>query len=57
MIKIVSRTIRINEKTFEPELELTVKLSLEQIQDQSAIDPKFSENFGKEFLKLLQEQK
>jgi hypothetical protein len=53
-IKLVSKKVTMNNDTFAPELEVVVRLPLEQVQDGTAVDPNFYEKFGKEFLSLLE---
>lgn len=54
-IKLVNKSVKMNSDTFAPELEVVVRLPLEiHKEDGKVMDPKFYENFGKEFFSLLE---
>ena len=53
-MRLITKTVKINEDTFAPELEVTVRVSLAPMQDGLTIDKDFYENIGKEFLSLLE---
>jgi hypothetical protein len=53
-IKLVSKTIKVNEETFAPELEMVILIPMETTQDNQALDPLFYENLGKELVSLLE---
>jgi hypothetical protein len=56
-MKLVSKKLKTNPETFAPELELTLLLTLEPMQDGKALDTNFYENLGKEFVSLLKSNK
>ena len=43
-----------NDETFAPELEVVIRLPLEPMQDNNALDPNFYGNLGKELASLLE---
>lgn len=53
-LKLVSKTLKMNDDTFAPELEVVLRLPLESMQDNKALDPNFYENLGKELASLLE---
>jgi hypothetical protein len=53
MINLVSKTVKMNSDTFAPELEVTIRLPLEPIQNGVVIDPNFDKHVGRELLELL----
>lgn len=57
MIKIISHTLKIDEQTFSPELEVVLRLPMELTQDQMAIDREFYEKFGREFFSTLEQKR
>jgi len=57
MIKIISHTLKIDEQTFSPELEVVLRLPMEPTQDQMAIDREFYEKFGREFFSTLEQKR
>lgn len=52
-MRLINKSIQLNNETFEPELEVTIRVRLEAVQDGKVLDPNFYENFGKEFATLL----
>ena len=54
LLKLVSKTLKMNDETFAPELEVLIRLPLETMQDNTALDPNFYENLGKELASLLE---
>lgn len=54
-MKLISAQVKTNLETFQPELEVTVSLSIELMQDETVIDANFAEKVGKEFLTLLKD--
>lgn len=57
MIKIISHTLKIDEQTFSPELEVVLRLPIESTQDQMAIDSEFFDKFGREFFSALEQKR
>ena len=53
LIKLVNKTLKMNDGTFAPELEVVLRIPMEPMQDNSAQDPNFYENLGKELESVL----
>ena len=47
-LKLVRKTLKMNDETFAPELEVVIRLPLEPMQDNNALDPNFYGNLGKD---------
>jgi hypothetical protein len=54
-MKLVNKKLVVDEISFLPELEVTVRIPLESTQDNIALDRDFYEKFGREFLGLIDE--
>jgi|AntAceMinimDraft_11_1070367.scaffolds.fasta_scaffold23261_2 hypothetical protein len=53
MITLVRKQVAMNNDTFAPELEMTVRLPIELVQDTPALDSAFYEKIGRDFCTLL----
>jgi hypothetical protein len=56
-MKLVSKKLKTNPETFAPEMEVTLLLPLEPVQDGKALNTNFYENLGKKFVSLLKSNK
>lgn len=52
-MKLVKKSVYINETSFSPELEVTIRIPMEKMQDNKAIDAKFHEKLGMELASLI----
>lgn len=55
-MKLIKKTVEMNPETFVPEMEVTLRLSLETLTDSIATGESVYENLGKELVSLLEKQ-
>jgi len=53
MITLVKKQVTMNNNKFAPEIEMTVRLPIEIVQDGTALDSAFYEKMGRDFFTLL----
>jgi hypothetical protein len=55
-MKLVSKKVRINDDSFNPELEIVIRFPLETLQDSKALDANFYEKLGRDLGSLITQQ-
>lgn len=54
MVKIISRNFHIDPQSFQPELEVTVRIPMEATMDNMALDNQFYEKWARDFFSSLE---